>query len=44
MKKPIYKRKWFIALCIIVGLGIIGGFMGGGGDETTVFNNNELLD
>jgi len=36
MKKPIYKRKWFIALCIIVGLGIIGGFMGGGGDETTV--------
>lgn len=33
MKKPLFKRKWFIALVIIVLLGLIGGCMGGGEDE-----------
>ena len=33
MKKPIYKRKWFIALIIIIVIAVIGGGMGGGSDE-----------
>ena len=34
-KKPIYKRVWFIILCIIVLIGIIGAIAGGGGDDST---------
>ena len=40
MKQPIYRRKWFIIVCIIVVLGIIGGIAGGGGDETADVNDN----
>ena len=51
--KPIYKRVWFIILCIIVLFGIIGAFAGGGEDnadvdvndntevETTIVEDNE---
>ena len=34
MKKPLFKRKWFIALVIILALALIGGCMGGE-DEST---------
>jgi len=33
--KPIYKRVWFIILCILVLIGIIGAFAGGGEDADT---------
>ena len=39
-KKPIYKRLWFIILCIIVLLGIIGMAMGGGNDKGTNVNTD----
>lgn len=35
MKKPIYKRWWFIALAVIIVLGGIGASMGGGDDPGT---------
>lgn len=35
-KKPVYKRKWFIALMVIVALGIIGSIAGGGDDKDKV--------
>ena len=37
--KPIYKRVWFIILCILVLIGIIGS-IAGGGDETEDVNSN----
>lgn len=40
-KKPIYKRVWFIILCILVALGIIGAIAGGGDDTSTTPSNNE---
>ena len=40
MKKPIYKRVWFIILCVIVLIGIIGTVAGGGGDETAPASND----
>lgn len=33
--KPIYKRVWFIILCVLVLIGIIGAAAGGGGDDST---------
>lgn len=39
-KKPIYKRVWFIILCVIVLIGIIGAIAGGGGDETAPASND----
>lgn len=32
--KPIYKRVWFIILCVLVLIGIIGAAAGGGGDDS----------
>lgn len=37
-KKPIYKRVWFIILCIIVLLGIAGSIAGGGDDTSTTID------
>ncbi len=31
-KKPIYKRGWFIALCVVLVIGVVGS-AGGGGEE-----------
>ncbi len=39
-KKPIYKRVWFIILCVIVLIGIISAVAGGGGDETAPASND----
>ena len=39
-KKPIYKRVWFIILCIIVVFGIIGAIAGGGDEESVDVNTN----
>ena len=33
MKKPIYKRKWFIALIVIIVIAVIGGVSGGDSDD-----------
>ena len=35
MKKPFYKRAWFIALAVIVVIGIIGAIGGGGNTDDT---------
>ena len=37
MKKPLLKRKWFIALMVILGLGIIGSFIP---NDATTENGN----
>lgn len=34
MKKPIYKRKWFIALIVIIVIAVIGGVSGGDSGDT----------
>lgn len=43
-KKPIYKRVWFIVLCIIVLIGIIGAIAGGGDDESADVNKNNATE
>lgn len=41
-KKPIYKRVWFIILCAVVLIGIIGAIAGGGDEDSTdVSKNND---
>ncbi|WP_113673773.1 hypothetical protein [Vallitalea guaymasensis] len=35
MKKPIYKRKWFIVVVVIIFIAIIGSAMGGNSDNAT---------
>ena len=40
MKKPIYKRKWFIALIVIIVLIAIGSALGGNDSETPAANND----
>ena len=39
--KPIYKRVWFIILCILVLVGIIGAFAGGGEDASDIKVNDD---
>lgn len=39
-KKPIYKRVWFIILCILAAIVIIGAIAGGGGDSKSTSDNN----
>lgn len=41
MKKPIYKRKWFIAVVVVVLLGIIGSAMGGNAEKDTKDNTTQ---
>ncbi len=43
-KKPIYKRVWFIVLCIIVLIAIIGAIAGGGDDESADVNKNNATE
>lgn len=43
-KKPIYKRVWFIVLCIIVLIAILGAIAGGGDDESADVNKNNATE
>jgi len=44
VKKPIYKRKWFIVVMVVVVIGIIGAVMGIGEDETTDNNSQTVAE
>jgi len=45
MKKPFYKRWWFIAIVVIFALGVIGSAFGGGEEtETADSNDNETIE
>lgn len=33
VKKPFYKRGWFVVIIVLVVIGIVGGIIGGGSDE-----------
>lgn len=39
-KKPFYKKWWFITICVILGLAIIGGAINGTGEKSTDENTN----
>ena len=42
MKKPIYKRTWFIVLVVIFTLGFIGSFMTNGSNDVTTINTADI--
>lgn len=42
-KKPVYKRVWFIVLCVIILIAVIGN-LGGNDTSTNTNNNNATVD